>query len=312
MITLLKKTVETYEVDIFEIGCWQATCEQHEETIANLQQIIKEMKDKLLFMFKGEEMSAKLLVQQQQVSKSLQAFAEKQLKTKLITGDHHIRYTNTEPKQMVYDETAMANQRLRKEEQAANISRLAGIVDEVAAKYSPHFARLVPYSNTNNLVQQALHPDDLPPAIPREFFALWTFLVEPTKEEEKMYDFFIQSRPPPIFSPHFFKPRVNWSRLNKHHLKNLPEPELFPVHSCPADPGFYTTTHLRPGQTYVQRYLQRSQGCQGRSSSCGCVRCDPPFGLSRGLETNHGIVAMPEEPVHGYIWVGKWVIAAVG
>ena len=38
-----------------------------------------------------------------------------------------------------------------------------------------------------------------------------------------------------------------------------------------------------------------------------------PFGQMRGLQTSHGIVAMPEDPVEGYVWsdlYAGWVIAA--
>ena len=36
-----------------------------------------------------------------------------------------------------------------------------------------------------------------------------------------------------------------------------------------------------------------------------------PFGLRAGLETDRGIVAMPEGVIHGYVWKGGyWVIAA--
>ena len=59
-------------------------------------------------------------------------------------------YQATRPMQFVHDKTALANRRLRKEEQAATLTTY-------------HSGLSVQISHT------------------REFFAIWTFLVDPTK-----------------------------------------------------------------------------------------------------------------------------------
>jgi hypothetical protein len=131
---------------------------------------------------------------------------------------------------------------------------------------------------------------------------LWLYTTEPTVEEMVMYEFHLQLqiRPPPIYSPPMPKPRVNWSKLNKWQIKNLPEPDSFPILSCPQDPAYYNTI-------FEKRYTHH---CVGHAQ-CGCVRCDPPFGRAKGLRTNLGVIPMPLEPVHGYVWHGnEWVIAA--
>ena len=98
---------------------------------------------------------------------------------------HSVSYANTEVKLEVRDEMALAKFRLRKEDEKANIARFVGIVEQLAGKYSPDFARLVKPNTTNNLVQQdvVFDPEILPEAVPGEFFGLWTYLVEPNKAE---------------------------------------------------------------------------------------------------------------------------------
>ena len=99
-------------------------------------------------------------------------------------------------------------------------------------------------------------------------------------------------------------------KVNKWQLRNLPEPELFPVHSVPQDPDYY-------GTAYVKEYVERHGGlfgCMGVPKGCGCIRCNPPWGKGSGLRTSHGIIGMPTEPVHGYVWSGSdgWVLYAGG
>ena len=51
--------------------------------------------------------------------------------------------------------------------------------------------------------------------------------------------------PAPTLIPQpILKPQVDWSKVNKRALDNLPEPEMFPVHSVSQDPTFYQETTL--------------------------------------------------------------------
>ena len=107
------------------------------------------------------------------------------------------------------------------------------------------------------------------PIIPKEFTAIYHLLCAPD--------------PDPVFVPDLM-PQVNWSRLNKHFMKNLPTPETFRIHSCPQDPNFYK---------------------RHRVGSC------VPFGTRSVIMTNLGVVGLPSEPVHGYVWQGgEWTIHA--
>ena len=135
---------------------------------------------------------------------------------------------------------------------------------------------------------------------------------EPTQEETAMYEFHIQKqvRHPPIFSPNLPRPTVNWSTLNKHKRKNLPDPERFPIKSVPADPNFYKdVTKYKPAAKHI---TDLPGGLLATTEQCGCAACVPPFGLQHGLRTDLGIIAMPENAVHGYKWdesSAGWVIA---
>ena len=135
--------------------------------------------------------------------------------------------------------------------------------------------------------------------------------VELTPAEEQKFAWFLtqQIRLPPIYSPTMKKPRVDLTKVNKWKLRDLPEAHKFPVLSVPQDPDFYKST-------FVKKYgsVTGEGGCNGTPDGCGCLRCSPPFGQLHGLRSNYGIIAMPSEPVYGYVWTnrGGWVLYAGG
>eukprot|EP00092_Neocalanus_flemingeri_P095834 GFUD01121944.1.p1 GENE.GFUD01121944.1~~GFUD01121944.1.p1 ORF type:complete len:470 (-),score=130.59 GFUD01121944.1:207-1616(-) len=284
---------------------------QQEATITVLEGKVAALTAKQQVSNKMQATSAQLLSQYKVATTSMQALLSKQHKTRLIMGTTSLRQTTCETKPVVRDEMAQAKARLRQKEESAYMAKLITIVDSLSG--GPAVARYSPNYPPNNLPSQEkpLHPDHLPDASPREFFGLWTFLQEPTKEEMKIYKKFLLGPPPALIFVPDPRPKVNWSRLNKHQLRNLPDPQWFPILSAPADPDYYATTYLTrygtrkvDGQDY-QRTLppaEIEQLCAGT----------PPFGTSQGLKTNLGIITMPQEPVHGYTWDdNEWVIAAV-
>ena len=114
-------------------------------------------------------------------------------------------------------------------------------------------------------------------------------------------------------------PKIQWAKLNKWAVKNLPQPDAFPVQSCPADPQFYAKQDKKYEDrmrgmgldSKVYSYGGPCQACKTgwTSSDCGCIRCQPPFGKDSGFATNEGIIAPPEVPVHGYIYTkAGWMI----
>ena len=235
-------------------------------------------------MLQADQHLAMLQKQQRQLTTSTVALHKKLKKTKMVTA-HNLQYTITEPPPEVRVEIALARER-EKLRESTYIAKLAGIVDQVAKKYSPVTTRYVSTHLTNDLVKQesdvAVHPDHLPTAVPEELLGIWTFLEEPSEAEVRLYEVFLVGPPPgPIYSPPMPRPSVNWARLNTSMHRNLPPPKMFPVQGCSKDPALYTTTE------------------------------DALY----GFHTSMGVVALPDVPVHGYLCdqdTGMWIIAAEG
>ena len=170
-----------------------------------------------------ESKTKELSSQQQKLTKSLLALVEREKKTKFIQGSNSLNYSVTEPTPVVRNEMADSKTRIRRED----ITRLAGLVDSLAHKYSPDKNRYS-QSNPSNDCEQvcATDPDHLPPAVPKEMFAIWLHSHEEdlTVEEEAQYNGYLarEKRPPPIYSANLPKPYVNWMRLNTNMYRNLP------------------------------------------------------------------------------------------
>ena len=47
---------------------------------------------------------------------------------------------------------------------------------------------------------------------------------------------YLENRPATVKEPY---PKVDWSNINSHTLKNLPQPVYPPIYGCPQDPGVY-------------------------------------------------------------------------
>ena len=79
-------------------------------------------------------------------------------------------------------------------------------------------------------------------------------------------------------------PVIDFSKVNRRFLENVPKPNLFPILGCSQYPDIKETT-------------------------------DPfaPYGHKPGYMTDHGIIAIPDNlVVHGYVWnkeVG-WILHA--
>ena len=275
---------------------------KQEVTIRLKGKAITKLKKRVDSMMDADQLLANLQQQQRQLTESTVALLNRDKKTKLVTPSQ-VRYVTTETRQEVRDEVALARQRLRGQEESANISRLAEIVDQLGAKYSPEMARYVSPHQTNTMVQQATD-FQLSEVIPREFLGLWTYIEEPTAEEEEMYEAVLleQIQPPVIYSPRVAKPHVNWMRLNTNMYRNLPVPSPCPIHGCAEDPKLYTAT--------------KDVFARGRLVDTKPVfESAAPFGSLYGFHTSMGVVAVPDIPIHGYLCCpesGIWVISAEG
>ena len=79
-------------------------------------------------------------------------------------------------------------------------------------------------------------------------------------------------------------PQVDLNHLNSHFIKNIPKPCLYPILGCSDDPEFYARVdHRREIQNFFKEF---------------------PRGSEYGYSTNLGIVAVPDQPIFGYIWSG--------
>ena len=136
-------------------------------------------------------------------------------------------------------------------------------------------------------------------------------------------------------------PRVDWTKVNIHTKRNLPQPSQLPVHGCPQDPLIYPDAP-RPEGRIMEYYNPISKcsipGCEhkvcipppgcnttihtdrySKEGSFTAISSDEkkvlltkvyhplrstssPFGTASGFLTNLGVVAMPTCPVGGYIY----------
>ena len=301
---------------------------QHEEAMAAMQDkynalyfhctsMAKDIrrKDTMLDCLKDADRAHRdLCAAQQELARSTMALA-KNHRTKFVSDRHQLVYRSTESTPEVKQEMSLANKRLRAEkakQERASMARLSNTVDQLAKKYDRY--NLISHTNVLNT---RCDPDGLPCLVPREMMGLWLYAdnMEPTVEELAMYEFHLQKevRGPPIYSPTLPRPTLNWTNLNKHRRKNLPDPEQFPVHSVPLDPTYYLDkTKYKPVEMHNNGQDEMTSERIVFGKDCGCAKCVPPFGHKYGLMSDMGVIAMPESAVHGYRWddaMAGWVIA---
>jgi len=82
-------------------------------------------------------------------------------------------------------------------------------------------------------------------------------------------------------------PSIDWSKVNKKFVDNVPRPTLQPVHGCSQVPD------VEKNPDYFT--------------------CKFPYGFKSGYKTNMGVIAAPDHlVVHGYIWTypDGWLLHA--
>ena len=105
-------------------------------------------------------------------------------------------------------------------------------------------------------------------------------------------------------------PIVDWTKVNKRSLGNLPEPQMFPKLGCSNDPNIYSDR--------IQDH-----GAHGRINIGSIHRKERfPFGLEYGIMTDLGIISthkgdQMEDPynqiIQGHVWSRElrcWVVHA--
>ena len=107
------------------------------------------------------------------------------------------------------------------------------------------------------------------------------------------------------------KYKVDFTKMNSHFIRNIPEPVFFPVLGCSQDPMFYCKEGMLSTNNPERNYYNKS--CENRNYRY-------PHGGIYGYETDVGIVPVPAEPIHGHVWKngheirnrndGKWIVHA--
>jgi len=136
-------------------------------------------------------------------------------------------------------------------------------------------------------------------AVSPHLFPMWQNVDDLVSPEETVAKPIVEIAE--VASPY---PIIDFSKVNKRALSNLPEPERFPVLGCSPDPSFYEGKYetLNPGNSIESRKVLK---CKHDEKY--------PFGVASGFETNLGIVDWysREGAIHGYIWTGyRWILEA--
>jgi hypothetical protein len=296
-------TMTVSELDSFEVQYWRSAHFEQEEKFrafySHCQSLACErdkLEDYISALSLCENKTKELSSQQQKLTKFLLALVERERKTKFIEGSHTLYYSVTEPTPAIRNEMADSKTSFRRED----FTKLARLVDSLAHKYSPDKNRYSQSNPTNDSEQVCVsNPEHLPPAVPKEIFAIWLHSHEEdlTVEEEEQYNGYLarEMRPPPIHSPNLPKPYVNWMRLNTNMRRNLPIPMRCPKDGCSQDPNFYTTTVPTYNMTpYNKDYTPLPP--------TPVFEKGEPFGTEYGFVTEMGVVPLPSTPIHGYVF----------
>ena len=95
---------------------------------------------------------------------------------------------------------------------------------------------------------------------------------------------------------------IDLTKVNKFFMRNIPNPESFPIQGCSQDPAFYDREGARRDR----------DGFYVTSSPNHYKDYPRPHGSLFGYKTDMGIVPVPEEAVNGYVWQNNdWILHAV-
>ena len=94
-------------------------------------------------------------------------------------------------------------------------------------------------------------------------------------------------------------PTLDWSKVNKRFISNIPSPSKIPKHGCSLDPAFYQ---------YTSRFITGTADNIKPKHQTESF----PFGSEWGYRTSEGVVSVSSVVHHGYIWdeSGCWILHA--
>ena len=286
---------------------------QQDQALKTANLINKKLEVKVTILTKSEDKMASLMMEQRKLITSSLSLNSREKRLKLVSR-HSVTFLSTKPDTLgmkvrdclaqvspsgLLPETASDNlnqmevtqseisvadedQKERRDKENEELSRIVGIVDNLSNKYSPRFARYGKYVQTNHSTRRKGRPA----IVPKVFSAIWKLLLKP---------------PPPVMKINDPTPHVNLAGINHNLRKNLPKPSYYPLQSVSQNAEMYNSTTYRD---HMQRTMVKP---------AAFVENDQPFGCFHGLKTDQGIIAMPSQIVHGFVWSQEehdWVIAA--
>ena len=98
--------------------------------------------------------------------------------------------------------------------------------------------------------------------------------------------------------------------MKPHLHRKLPKPDLLPVQACSIDPALYhkCTGSIQCGKDYDgsrhKGEFTPSATYAAHDSSSQFTESSSPFGALPGFVTSQGVVAVPGEPIGGYVYAG--------
>ena len=115
-------------------------------------------------------------------------------------------------------------------------------------------------------------------------------------------------------------PRVDFSKVKPHLHRNLPKPDILPIQACSLDPAIYNkctgSTNCGKDHDGSKHYVKKDTLYVEHDSSSRFTESSCPFGELPGFVTSLGVVAVPDEPIGGYVYDGgfgattKWQLHA--
>ena len=168
------------------------------------------------------------------------------------------------------------------------ISSLTEFIDRISPKnvYSPAKARNFAKKKRRQLLRRM---------ISKELWSVyqnWEEIVTPRRAKRV-----------PDVSPSV--PHVDWSKVNRRMLINIPTPKPMPKHGCSPDASFYQPYEAMQKDDFYN--TERLVTCPPKHSQ------ENPFGFEFGVETSAGVILARDIRVAGHVWSDyreNWIIDA--
>ena len=110
-----------------------------------------------------------------------------------------------------------------------------------------------------------------------------------------------------IYSAQVAIPRIDFQQVKPHLHRKLPKPDRLPIQACSLDPDLYTKCTVCGKENDASKHLGHSTPSAvyaDHDSRSKFTESSFPFGALPGFVTSQGVVAVPDEPIGGYVYAG--------